>query len=99
MDDLTAFLCARLDEDETWSKDWTKRAESMGGSAHWMEGRVLREVGAKRAILASCEAVIAADEFQDVPGIKSGVHLAWQILYSMAAVYSDHLDYRQEWMA
>lgn len=111
-DDLVAFLRARLDEDEaaaklaareggTWTQDDPQRypgsISSLGGQVVYAEGapdenqaphiarhdpaRVLREVEAKRAIL---------DEYLAAPGWPQDVVL-------LAAVYSDHPDYRDEW--
>ena len=77
----------------------------------WSEGvaaRVLREVAAKRAILAAYEE--AAEHPYDLP---QGIHEGrddWErerddsvlgeledVARHIAAVYSDHPDYRQEW--
>jgi len=63
--------------------------------------RVLREVAAKRAILAAYEAVLADCHSAGVParrprkyGEYDGLHKA---VAELAAVYSDHPDYQQEW--
>src|SRR5690348_3635216 len=102
MDDLTAFLNARLDEDEQRAK---------GSPA---EGRVwpraLREVEAERAILAEhlpreydrygrtgtyCRTCVTDHEAymdDDAPD-------PWPCatVRHLAAVWSDHADYRPEW--
>lgn len=88
MSDLLAFLAARLDEDEAAHK-----ASAIGP---FEPRRALREVAAKRAILARCE---------PFAGTNLGQHLQWSqeqqglhfALHQMAAVYSDHPDYDQEW--
>ena len=120
--DLAAFLAARLDEDEAqpWAvHDVTKcdallYEEDMGAAAHEhvcdceYPARVLREVAAKRAILAAYEE--AAEHPYDLP---QGIHEGrddWErerddsvlgeledVARHIAAVYSDHPDYRQEW--
>lgn len=56
--------------------------------------RVLREVEAKRALLDECVDVINLPggwEYDDTP------NLAWFALRGLAAAYSDHPDYREEW--
>ena len=63
--------------------------------------RVLREVAAKRAILAAYEAVLADCHSVGLPGRRprkygeyDGLHKA---VAELAAVWSDHPDYDQEW--
>jgi Family of unknown function (DUF6221) len=114
VNDLVAFLTARLDEDEAAAKaaycygpssmqptappagSWWEPAEIMGklgvGTfndaqhiARHDPARVLREVEAKRAILAQWE--------HSPPGSP----VLTFALYNLAAVYGDHPDYRQEW--
>jgi uncharacterized protein DUF6221 len=118
MDDLIAFIKARLDEDEAAAKPFegtTWQAEPSpigvilvdgeplieghvtGLTAHIARhdpDRVLREVAAKRAILAehlrvggSCRMCI---EWPTQPWPCRTVRI-------LAAVHSDHPDYRAEW--
>lgn len=102
MDELVAFLRARLDEDEarSWSVhdvakcDALLYEEDMADAARrdpdcdcGYPARVLREVEAKRAIVDECNAM---DDEGLTPGLRSAV-------VSLAAVYGDHPDYRQEW--
>jgi predicted Rossmann-fold nucleotide-binding protein len=54
-------------------------------AAHYNPVRTLREVEAKRAILAQWEAMPA-----DSPVLTFAIH-------NLAAVYSDHPGYRPEW--
>jgi Family of unknown function (DUF6221) len=101
-DDLTAFLKARLAEDEA-------EAASFAGPPSLRE-RQRREAEAKRAILAAhpvrpvrngtCQVCT------DVEGTSYLSYLSDQhkvapppcpTLRALAAVYSDHPDYRQEW--
>ena len=123
MNDLIAFLRARLDEDEAAARRvdgaWQEEPESIGvilvNGEPLIEGhitgltahiarhdpaRVRREVAAKRAIVA---------EHQDSnpPNLGPVRVLAYCLtcddlapcptLCALAAVYSDHPDYRQEW--
>lgn len=95
MDDLTAFIRARLGEDEAAADELhnridcdLNRLQSFGECSCGYPARVLREVAAKRALLAAYE---DAPEFSD-PWI--GLDAAVRIC---AAVWSDHPDYRQEW--
>jgi hypothetical protein len=67
----------------------------------WLPDRVLREVAAKRAILAAHEAVLADCHSVGLParrprkyGEYDGLRKA---VAELAAVWSDHPDYRQEW--
>ncbi|NKT97299.1 DUF6221 family protein [Prescottella equi] len=55
--------------------------------------RVLREVEAKRRVIDECAEVLDVGgwEYDDAP------ELAWNTACSLAAVYSDHPDYQQEW--
>jgi hypothetical protein len=107
-DDLAAFVAARLDEDETEAKatadaDAEFWADVRGDGTHFARhdpARVLRDVAAKRAILAE---VVPAIEGMDMQIIcewgssqdEPDAHLP--LLKIMAAVYSDHMDYRPEW--
>ncbi len=94
IEDMTAFLAARLDEDEAAAETGRER-----------DLRPLREVAAKRAILAEH---FAEDRGESLPGADCGVcyyigtpgsPAQWPCLTLrvLAAVYSDHPDYRQEW--
>jgi hypothetical protein len=98
MDDLIAFISARLDEEGSW---WTSAQimERFGpgtynDATHIVRhdpARMLREVIAKRAHLAQYESAINGC-------LEWGITTALEnILYSDAAVWSDHPDYRQEW--
>ena len=91
MSDLVAFLKARLAKDAA-------AAKAMPGVIEWLTddgatvvrhdpARVLREVEAKRKILADYDN--GYDE-----GLTPGLDVA---VYYLVAVYSDHPDFRQEW--
>lgn len=89
--DLIAFLAARLDEDEEIAK----------------EARMLREVAAKRAILAAhpVRPIIngTCRTCSDSAGLSWSslepefVDWPCPTLRALAAFWSDHPDYRQEW--
>lgn len=53
--------------------------------------RVLREVEAKRRLLAACA------EYDDCPAGMSGSGLAYHVEELLALPYADHPDYRDEW--
>ena len=103
---LVEFLTARLDEDEAAA---TRHLDDASG-AGWGDypARVLREVAAKRAILA--EHSPTSYPYDDEVGDESctGCGLGGDEEYretintcptlrALASVYSDHPDYREEW--
>ena len=137
MDDLVAFLNARLDEDEAAALAAAKADGKYGGRSHWSArfgamvtdeadpdwavvdlsayvddadlgehiarhdpARVLREVEAKRMILARYEDCLARMEDPDYSAVTArGQAIEYQdfVLPNLAAVYSGHPDYRPEW--
>ena len=101
VDDLTAFLNARLDEDEQYARDpdgWNEYDPGERGEP----ARVLRDVEAKRRIVDdyrisvnACRNVTGTE--LDSPGYKSmcgGRDAFRSACAALAAVYSDHPDYR-----
>ena len=81
--DLVEFLRARLDEDE--AEHWAIASIYI---ARHDPARVLREVEAKRRIVAT--AVLMLDG-----GVS---YESWEsVLQDLALPYSEHPDYRQEW--
>lgn len=117
MDDLIAFVNARLDEDEAAAKaargvewDWRYVAQPFGerpSIAHTVHiarhdpERVLREVAAKRAILAAYEQEGAQPIHRPDPEvltlIEARLDAYEDAVLALAAIWSDHPDYRQEW--
>ena len=111
MDDLIAFLRARIDEDEQVATEWP---EVMGpppeGSAFWFDynghpiyeprQRRLREVEAKRRIIEGCQESLEHEEQRDHVldgGDNDSAVQAQFTLRLLALPYSDHEDYRDEW--
>ena len=114
--DLTGFLTARLAEDEAAARfmmdretaGLQPRADFLGFP---LGERVLREVEAKRKILAEHEDVRDGHVYDHPDGPmcvrcadadRDGEHYAerpWpcQTLRAVAAVYSDHPDYDEAW--
>ena len=95
VDDLTVFLRARLDEDEARHKD-----AYMDGRLVEYSARVLREVEAKRAIVRRYERGAGGELPEWQAGrelIVAGLAILLGVLRDLAAVYSDHPDYRQKW--
>lgn len=95
---ITEFLEARIVEDAE-EAEWYGNTEYFeGGWTKAHTGRVLRECAAKRAII---------QEWQPAPVGGWGVHADgvdvgnWEAtdnaVRHLAAVYSDHPDYQQEW--
>ena len=54
--------------------------------------RVLREIAAKRALLA-----LASEALGDDTTVPDAEYMAGEIVKALAPVYSDHPDYQQEW--
>lgn len=126
MDDLIAFLAARLDEDEQWAREATDGPwvdEFSGETGHCVipsdamstreyvartqllaalpdarhiarhdPARVLREVEAKRRILAECRPGHLGGPALELAGALGGL-----VLCFLALPYADHEDYREEW--
>lgn len=102
------FLLARMAEDEAWAReeddDYADTAllptYDSKHQANWNTERVLAECAAKRAIAEVHESYFAKqqtcstcrdlfdDDAEDYPCMT---------IRALAAVYSDHPDYRQEW--
>jgi hypothetical protein len=87
MDDLVAFLNARLDEDERYLKS---------NSHHLWTQRPLREVEAKRALVAEWRdhELERGETASYTDGLADGLEL---VVKQFAAVYRDHPDYRPQW--
>ena len=72
--------------------------------AHYDPARVLREVAAKRAIIAASKDTYAGPPWEDAD-IESGAADVWdgrqtayrEVLANLASAYSAHPDYRKEW--
>lgn len=99
MSDLTEFLLARIAED----KETARFSESLygAGSSLYVAGhdpaRVLDECAAKW-LLVEDHAEYAEDMATAPSDFAAGrLFMARLALARLAAVYSDHSDYRQEW--
>lgn len=131
MDDLIAFLRARLDEDEQWASTASEYAsehwrvdddeetlllydpmpeepgmgKTLGGRvvahiARHDPARVLREVQAKRAVIAECawwHDRVNAREKHPMPCLADRFEVAMSVLRALATAYNDHPDYRENW--
>jgi Family of unknown function (DUF6221) len=110
MDDLIAFLNARLDEDEAaamaatgtaWAWEATGDKDNSGAVGHVEDedGRPLREVVAKRAILAHHAPIHPIGQWIGCQQCDGEQAQEWPCpdVLAVAAVYSDHPDYRPEW--
>jgi Family of unknown function (DUF6221) len=101
--DLTGFLAARLDEDE---RELVKDPPQGLGYAN-LGARMRREVEAKRAILGRHRRIepdftgaAACAWCSDDTDAGARWHEPWPCpdVLSLAAVYRDHPEYRQEWV-
>jgi len=91
VDDLTAFLAARLAE--AWSA-----ARDRELAAGLDESPETRMIDACRAILDLCATVISDDEGHEYWSDGwAGLTVAQRTMRQLAAVYSGHPDYRPEW--
>ena len=88
--DLIAFLSARLDEDEREVPEMLWGETEADNDRDERRARTLREVTAKRAMLAE----LTRWPFDYRPGCNDQIRL---FVHLLASVYSDHPDYRQEW--
>ena len=99
MSDVTAFLRARLDDDEKHADQEDQAdVERFGGVPIYRNVpgtslRTRRDVAAKRGVVREME---AARTNLEERGINVPFFITWT-LWHLAAVYSDHPDYRQEW--
>jgi hypothetical protein len=104
---LTGFLAARLDEDETNARRFilatTVPPDYDGLSRHGMlflsdlmQGRVLREVEAKRKILARYAEALSWS-YPPGDGDEATLETLAFAVRCLAAAYSDHPDYDPEW--
>lgn len=90
MDDLTAFISARLDEDEAIARTGHYAGLvviTASGYSYTLTLRMLREIAAKRAIVAL---------YDKADGYAASV-TAEQAVAHLAAVWNDHPDYQQQW--
>jgi hypothetical protein len=107
VDDLVAFLRARLDEDELTMREANTSPEMLTGiprsyadapvalhiARFGNPDRVLAEVEAKRELLRFAEAI---RDF--APTFTTGVAAKLEdVLRLFARAYADHPDYRPEW--
>ena len=86
---ITGFLNARVDEDERDARQDIADDGYLGVRT----SRLLREVAAKRAILAAYE---PDDDDSVTLHSPDYYNLGVAALRALAAVYSDHPDYQQE---
>jgi Family of unknown function (DUF6221) len=96
MDDLVAFVTARLDEDE---RELVKDPPHGLGYAN-LPARMRREVEGKRIILARYADTLARMEDDDYPaGVARDQAREYEdfVLPCLAAAWSDHPDYDPDW--
>lgn len=101
--DLAEFLAARLGEDEAaanderiWFGPFPEAIKESEGELIIQKERVLAEVAAKRAILAR-HAEAQGWSYPPGDGDEAVQDELVTVVRHLAAVYSDHPDYRQEW--
>jgi hypothetical protein len=111
--DLAAFLAARLNEDEGGANWYAERmANTLEPVLTWrnvpLDVRMLREVAAKRAIIdvhsPGYPVTFPEPSGQPTCGVCHAGTWDWDpegwpcaTVRAIAAVYSDHPDYRAEW--
>jgi hypothetical protein len=109
MSTLSEFLLARIAEDQEWAQEALDLSSGIGETREWRWVRLYGRgshafyVGAPdpARVLAECEAkrLIAAEALERLAVLTDGRGQPEQsyTLRALAAVYADHLDYRQEW--
>lgn len=107
MDDLIAFLRARLDELEEYAEFPTRLVMGQGQELATVgqhdSARVLAEVDAKRQIIELAEEATGID--QQVDGDRligsrdkaTEPYVGDRILRQLAVPYDDHPSFREEW--
>ena len=83
--DVKEFLLARIAEDEEHAGRFVDLFPE--GDMAPLFRRVLAECAAKRAII----------EAHDLDDRRTDLHVSEPLLGILAAVYSDHPDYQEEW--
>lgn len=102
---IIEFMEARIAEDEAEAIKYQAYEQDISETAGWWEpSRVLAECAAKRAVIEHHKRVpdIYGDDAGDTCSIctETGpMPQGWPCLTvaALAAVYSDHPDYQQEW--
>lgn len=107
---LTAFLLARIAEDEAEARGYLDDLNERPPSAYDMEQVGWIEAGSPERVLAECEAkrrIVELHQSDDPRlGICTTCHdyvahdaITWPCptLRAAGAVYADHSDYREEW--
>jgi len=107
MNDLIAFLTARLDEKQQYAEDLLTYGLGDLSGAVSLSGQMLREVEADRKLLDLYERaksyrdqVFARPEPRSISDEMRAVTQMMaleQVLRLRVAIYSDHPGYRQEW--
>jgi hypothetical protein len=93
--DLTKFLQARLDEDDAEALKLHDRLDGNVPLQRAFAARMLREVEAKRKLIAAIERAEAASDAVDTIQLGYGLHD--ELLGYMAAIYENHPDYDPAW--
>lgn len=89
MDDVVAFVTARLDEREHFAK--TARL------AQKHREQMLREVEAMRAVVSRCAARMNEMDVHPNGLVSPRALLARQVLMGLTAIWGDHPDCDPEW--
>ena len=101
---LTEFLLARIAEDAAEANKagsftpWDRPYERDNyGHLTVQPARVLAECEAKRRIVELASQYVQPSDAHD-PGFNGGAnHVGYNALRTLAAVYADHPDFREEW--
>jgi len=107
---ITEFLEARIAEDEARaSSGWARLGDSRWETTEYGQdflapSAVLAECAAKRAIIADHSEFVEAIDYLSAAlpgGLNQEPDAPWRTstLRHLAAVYADHADYREEWVA
>ena len=108
MSELTEFLLARIEEDESRaSSGWSRLGDTRWETDNY--GRdfltpyaALAECSAKRAVIEQAQDATdldkyATDDWPEPRNLATQPYCGDVILRALAAVYKDHPGYRQEW--
>jgi hypothetical protein len=94
---LYTTVAAGDDYGTSWVADGHELPEPASAEVVYDPARVLREVAAKRAIVAHCLPLVSEPDQWPNGLVSLRAALARQVMTSLASAWDDHPGYREEW--